>query len=281
MLLPRPMKNVDRATVDGFGDEWSRMPQDGLSEEEVERAFSAYFSVFPWEKLPENARGCDFGCGSGRWARKVAPKVGHLTLLDASKEALEVAKNKLSSFANVDAVHASVSESPFEDASLDFAYSLGVLHHVPDTEGAIREIARVLKPGAPFLIYLYYAFDNRSPWFRSLWRVSDVARQGISKLPHGPRFAVSQLIAGLVYWPIARTGKVMEKLGALPDSWPLKFYVNHSFYVMRTDALDRFGTQLEKRYTKQECVEMLERNGFRDVRVSDQMPYWTLCGIRK
>ena len=73
----------------------------------------------------------------------------------------------------------------------------------------------------------------------------------------------------------------MEKLGTLPDSWPLKFYVNHSFYVMRTDALDRFGTQLEKRYTKQECIDMLERNGFRDVRVSDQMPYWTLCGIRK
>ncbi len=274
------MKNVDVATVEGFGDEWSRMPQDTVSDAEVQRSFELYFGVFPWSALPTEARGCDFGCGSGRWAAKVAPKVGHLTVLDASEEALEVAKTNLADHPNVKPVHASVSDTPFATASLDFAYSLGVLHHVPDTDAAVAEIARVLKPGAPFLVYLYYAFDNRAPWFRALWQLSDVGRKRISRLPHGPRYAVSQAIAGLVYWPLARAGGALKRVGALPESWPLKFYVNHSFYVMRTDALDRFGTQLEKRYTKEECIALLERHGFKDVRVSTEMPYWTLCGIR-
>jgi len=49
--------------------------------------------------------------------------------------------------------------------SQDFGYSLGVLHHVPDTAAAIRSCVTLLKPGAPLLLYLYYAFDNRPVWF--------------------------------------------------------------------------------------------------------------------
>jgi hypothetical protein len=49
---------------------------------------------------------------------------------------------------------------------MDFGYSLGVLHHVADTEGALRAAVRTLKPGAPLLVYLYYAFDNRPRWSR-------------------------------------------------------------------------------------------------------------------
>jgi ubiquinone/menaquinone biosynthesis C-methylase UbiE len=274
------MKNVHEATVAGFGDEWSRFTQDGMTEADLDAAFELYFRVFPWDRLPEGAVGCDFGCGSGRWAARVAPRVGRLTMLDASDEALAVAKHKLAGATNVDAVHASVSDSPFADASLDFAYSLGVLHHVPDTEGALREIARTLKPGAPFLTYMYYAFDNRPAWFRGLWKTSDIARRGISRLPHGARYAVSQALAGLVYWPLARTGKLLDRVGLLHEAWPLRYYVDHSFYVMRTDALDRFGTQLEKRFTRAESVAMLERAGFENVRVSEDRPHWTMCAVR-
>jgi ubiquinone/menaquinone biosynthesis C-methylase UbiE len=72
------------------------------------------------------------------------------------------------------------AQLPFKPESMDFGYSLGVLHHVADREGALRAAVRALKPGAPLLIYLYYAFDNRPRWFRALWRLSDVARRLIS-----------------------------------------------------------------------------------------------------
>ncbi|MCY7329778.1 MAG: class I SAM-dependent methyltransferase, partial [Saprospiraceae bacterium] len=63
------------------------------------------------------------------------------------------------------------------DGAMDFGYSLGVLHHIPDTRAALAACVRKLKPGAPFLLYLYYAFDNRPWWFKALWRLSDVVRR--------------------------------------------------------------------------------------------------------
>jgi len=91
---------------------------------------------------------------------------------------------------------------------MDFGYTLGVLHHIPDTLAGLTACVSKLKPGAPFLMYLYYAFDNRPLWYRILWRLSGLARNVISHLLHGLRFVVSQIIAVLVYWPLARLAKV-------------------------------------------------------------------------
>tara|TARA_B100001540_G_C15341625_1_gene432731 strand:+ start:31 stop:216 length:186 start_codon:yes stop_codon:yes gene_type:complete len=46
--------NKDQKTVDGFGDEWERIDQSHLSEDEHQELFNRYFLGFPWEKLPEN-----------------------------------------------------------------------------------------------------------------------------------------------------------------------------------------------------------------------------------
>src|SRR5215212_6716495 len=92
----RLMKNVDDAVVRGFGDEWQRFDQRELSRAELEAMFDSYFSIFPWERLPADAEGFDAGCGSGRWASFVAPRVGRLHCIDASADALSVARRNLS-----------------------------------------------------------------------------------------------------------------------------------------------------------------------------------------
>jgi SAM-dependent methyltransferase len=273
--------NVDVRTVEGFGDEWTRLPQDQLTGADLETAFDEYFGIFPWERLPAEAEGADYGCGSGRWAQLVAPRVGSLLALDASADALATARTNLAEHDNVDFFCGSVEQAPVADGSLDFAYSLGVLHHVPDTEGAIQSIARKLKPGAPFLIYLYYAFDNRPLWYRALWRLSDLPRRAISRMPYSARSAASDAIAAGLYWPLARSARLLERAGRLPGAWPLAAYRNRPFYMMRTDALDRFGTRLEKRFTRAEIEGMLSRAGFGEVRFSDQIPFWLACAVRR
>jgi hypothetical protein len=94
-------------------------------------------------------------------------------------------------------------------------------------------------------------------WFRAVWKASDIGRRMISKLPHAARFAVSQMIAAGVYFPLARTARIAEMAGINPQLIPLSQYRNNSFYTMRTDALDRFGTRLEKRFTKAEIQTMM------------------------
>jgi SAM-dependent methyltransferase len=273
--------NLDADVVRGFGDEWSRFDQADLPADEHRAHFDAYFAVFPWDSLPPAAAGGDFGAGSGRWARLVAPRVGTLHCVDASAAALDVARRTLVGLDNVRFHNASVGALPFEDGTLDFGYSLGVLHHVPDTLAGLRECVRTLKPGAPFLVYLYYALENRPTWFQTIWKASDLLRRGVSRFPHPLRYAVSQLIAGAVYWPLARTAALVERTGASVSSWPLSAYRDTSFYTMRTDALDRFGTRLEKRFSRAEILEMMTRAGLEDVRFHEGVPYWCAVGRKK
>ncbi|HEX5412405.1 MAG TPA: class I SAM-dependent methyltransferase [Terriglobia bacterium] len=276
------LHNTDAATVAGFGREWARFTQKALSPEENREIFQQYFSIFPWDILPKGGGcGADIGCGSGRWARAVAPRVTQLHLVDASSEALQVARANLSSLRNVEFHHASAGDLPFEKRSLDFAYSLGVLHHIPDPQAGLRAIASTLKPGAPFLLYLYYAFDNRPAWYRWLWRLTDLARRALSRQPQLLKVAIAELVAICAYWPLARMAGLIARLGMKIENWPLAYYRDRSLYVMRTDALDRLGTQLEQRFTRVQIAEMLERAGFEKVRFSDGPPFWCAVGLRR
>lgn len=272
--------NLDEATVAGFGDEWTRIDQRFLDSDTRNRIFQDYFSIFPWDILPEGAVGADIGCGSGRWATVVAPRVSRLLLFDASVEALAVARRNLACANNVLFEIASVDSLPVENHTLDFAYSLGVLHHVPDTAAAIRSISDKLKSGAPFLVYLYYSFENRGRLFRWVWQLSDRLRRIISVLPFGLRYWVSQVLAFLVYWPFSRMALILECCGIYPSSWPLAYYRDKPMYVLRTDALDRFGTRLEHRFSREEIQKMMIDAGFIDIRISNDPPYWCAVGIK-
>ncbi len=273
--------NLDKKVVTGFGEEWSTFDQAILSQEEQAKIFNSYFSMFPWKKLPSDAIGFDLGCGSGRWAKLVAPRVKQLYCIDPSEKALNVAKQNLTDHQNCQFHLASVSEIPLEDNSVDFGYSLGVLHHIPDTEAGIRSCVAKLKKNAPFLLYLYYRFDQRPQWFKTIWGMSDFVRRFVSLAPFPVRYTFSQVVAFCVYLPLAKSALVLEKLGVDVDSFPLSFYRKRSLYVMRTDALDRFGTRLEKRFTKEEIHQMMEAVGLKNIEFSELPPYWCAVGYKK
>jgi ubiquinone/menaquinone biosynthesis C-methylase UbiE len=275
--------NLDLRVARGFGREWSTFRQDSdhLSQQQRQAIFDDYFRIFPWHLLPPGGGvGLDVGCGAGRWSLLLAPRVQHLHLLDPSAEALNVARENLRSMKNVSYHVDSVATIPLPSQSLDFAFSLGVLHHVPDTEAAIAAIADKLKPDAPFLVYLYYALDNRPVWYRLLWRVTDLARIVVSRLPHPVRLMISQIVAALIYWPLARLGRFVSRRGRSASALPLSYYADKSFYVMRTDAYDRFCTRLEKRFRRGEIEHMLARTGFKNVTFSDKQPFWCAVGIK-
>ena len=273
--------NSDQKTVQGFGQEWQRFDQSHISESESFDQFLRYFSVFPWAKLPQDAVGFDMGCGSGRWAKHVAPKVGKLYCIDASQEALDVAKRNLQEHDNVVYQCASVECLSLAENSQDFGYSLGVLHHIPNTAAALKSCWKKLKPGAPFLIYMYYAFDHKPWWFKKLWRATDMVRTRVCRLPFSIRSRITDAIAVCVYWPLARLASLLAKMGKNVDNFPLSQYRFHSFYTMRTDALDRFGTRLEQRFTLAHIQRMMENAGFENLAHRTDAPFWCVCGIKK
>jgi SAM-dependent methyltransferase len=192
-----------------------------------------------------------------------------------------VAREALAGLSNCVFHHAGVGDMPLAPGSMDFGYALGVLHHVPDPLEGLRACTARLKPGAPFLLYLYYKLENRPAWFRALWRASDLLRGVVSRLPPAPRLAISGALALAVYWPLARLARLVERLGGDPGGLPLSWYRRRALYVMRTDAYDRFCTRVEKRFTRTETEAMMRAAGLRDIRFSPGLPYWCAVGYRE
>ncbi|MDC1035042.1 class I SAM-dependent methyltransferase [Alphaproteobacteria bacterium] len=276
----KKVTKIDEEVIKGFGDEWSRFDQSEVDEVELKNIFNSYFFIFPWNKLSEDSVGFDLGCGSGRWANFVAPRVGLLHCIEPSS-AIEIAKRNLLKHKNIKYHKNDVSNIPLDDESMDFGYSLGVLHHISQTEEGLRNCVLKLKKGSPFLIYLYYSFENRSTTFKTIWKISDYVRKVISKLPMPIRYFISQIIAFLVYLPMSITCRILTSFGFSTDHMPLSAYKDKSLYTMRTDALDRFGTKIEKRFSKKEIEKMMYNAGLGLVKFHDGEPYWCVVGIRK
>jgi ubiquinone/menaquinone biosynthesis C-methylase UbiE len=272
--------NIDEKTVAGFGEEWDSFTQEKLDRVEHQLLFDQYFSVFPFDELPEGATGFDLGCGTGRWAALVAGRVGTLHCIDPAAKALAIARRRLGNFKNIHFHDCGVDDIPISDESQDFGYALGVLHHIPDTEAAMAACVRKLKTGAPFLVYLYYSFDNRPGWFKAIWKTTELGRGVISRLPFFARKAATTAIAAVVYWPLARTARLVESAGADIANLPLSEYRNRTFYTMRTDALDRFGTRLEQRFARGEVEDMMLRCGLEEIKFREGPPFWVACGCK-
>ena len=276
----RAIANVDTNVVRAFGEEWTRFRNDSLSEVELVEIFNQYTAIFPWDELPENAIGFDAGCGSGRWARFFAPRVGLLHCVDASAAALDVAREVLADQPNVKFYVEDISCMSLADESCDFGYSLGVLHHIPDTERALGSCVTKLKPGAPLLIYVYYDPSSTGIVRSGLLKSVSGLRWIISRLPSQLKVIVTGFIACVVYFPLARLSRIFARLGHDPSTIPLFQYRDRSFYVMRNDALDRFGTRLEKRYSREDAQQLLEGAGLDEVIFSEDPPWWIAVGRR-
>ncbi len=272
--------NLDKKTVKSFSDQWVRYDQSGMDNKEALKIFNSYFSIFPWKKISKSSNGFDMGCGTGRWAKFVAPKVGKLHCIDPS-EAIHVAKKKLKKFKNIKYYQKSLDQSSLKENSQDFGYILGVLHYVPNAQAAIKSCVKLLKPGAPILMYIYYSLDNRPLWFRLLWNFSNLLRLIISKLPKIFNFFICDFIALFVYYPLAKFSFILEKIGLNFHNFPLYFYRNLSFYVMRTDSRDRFGSPMEKRYSKKKITLMMKNAGLEKIKFKNSLPFWTVVGFKK
>jgi len=273
-------QNKDDKVIRDFGQEWQDYNYGNISILKLKENFEQYFSIFPWERLSKISEGFDMGCGSGRWAQFVAPKVGVLNCIEPS-DAIEVAKRNLYQQKNVNFYKQTTEECSIGPASQDFGYCLGVLHHIPNTENALADCVRLLKPGAPLLLYLYYNFENRSYWFRLLWRISDRIRRIICTLPHWLKRPICEVIALFVYWPLARLAYAAGYLDIKVNSFPLSDYARKPFYQMRNDSLDRFGTRIEKRFSKKQLLEMLTKAGLENIEFSQFAPFWCCLAYKK
>ena len=165
-MLQNKNNDLDQKVIKDFGNEWANYDQSTIKNNDLIKAFNQYFNIFPKNFLNKDMEGFDMGCGSGRWSKIIAPKIKKLNCIDPSYEALNVAKKNLIDNNNVVFYNKGVNEKSLEPNSQDFGYCLGVLHHITETQKGIDSCFNILKKNSPFLIYLYYRFDNKHFLFK-------------------------------------------------------------------------------------------------------------------
>jgi SAM-dependent methyltransferase len=272
-------QNLDQQVIDSFGHEWSAFD---YAESETDDALDTQFLAYctPLDLTQFNSKSsvaADFGAGSGRWASRLLPHFSLVYALEPSDGANKVLKSKFASEPRIKILQETVGANSIPDASLDLAMSLGVLHHIPDTGLSVKDIASKIKSCGVFLCYLYYKLENKPLYYRGLFWASNSLRWVISRLPYAMRRLIAQMIAVAIYLPLARTAKLLSYTGKNVSHFPLHHYANMPFVMIQNDALDRFGTRLEQRFSKKEIAEMLGSAGFdlSTLKFSDVEPFWT------
>ena len=94
----------------------------------------------------------DLGCGTGLTAHSLAPFVHRVIAIDESAAMLAAARSRLADLGNVEVRSGRLEQLPLDDASLDAALLVMVLHHLNDPATALGEATRVLRPGGKLLI---------------------------------------------------------------------------------------------------------------------------------
>ncbi len=271
--------NIDTSVVESFGEEWIKFNQ--FNDEDIRRTGDMYFDIITDKMVNKHTYGLDVGCGTGRWTKFLLEKIGFMEAIDPSK-AIFAADTLLKGYENVRLSVASTDNIPFADNTFDFVMSIGVLHHIPNTPKAMADCVRKLKIGGYFYTYLYYSLDNKGFLFKLLFTMATGIRKVVSNLPVTVKKIVCDIIAILFYMPFVLLGRFLNIIGLkrLAMHLPLNAYQKQSFFIIRNDALDRFGTSLEQRFSKEQIRKMMADAGLEDIIIPDTLPYWHAVGKR-
>lgn len=274
---PETDSNIDMEVVHSFGEEWTKF--HSFSKATLQKICDEYFDIINDTHVNKNFRMIDIGCGTGRWSEYFLDKAGFIDAVDPS-EAIFAADELLEKRDNLRLTKASVNTLPWADETFDFGMSIGVLHHIPDTKQALASCVKKIKTGGYFYLYIYYKLDNRGFLFRSLFGVADFVRRTVCKMPPKAKKIACDVLAVVAYMPFVYTARFLKFIGLnkMAKKVPLYAYANKDFYIIRNDSLDRFGTKLEQRFTKQEITELMQYAGLGEIKFSEEAAFWHAVG---
>lgn len=261
-----------------FGYEWKKYSHNQSNLKNVRSIFFKYFFDKRLFKKKYNTM-LDLGCGSGRWSYFASQYTQKLICCDGSIEALRVAKKNLKDKKNVSFVKSSIENLKLKK-KVDFCFSLGVIHHTENPKKNLIKVYNLLDKKGIFLLYFYYDLDNKSKFYKIIWKFSNFFRFFISKLPNIFKYIVCLIIAIFIYFPLARIAKILHFFKLDIKNFPLNFYKDKNFYTMKNDALDRFGTRLEHRWSRKKIKKELLKVGFNKVVFSNKEPFHTCYAIK-
>jgi SAM-dependent methyltransferase len=159
----------------------------GAEPDALDRFDAAYFSLYPYLKgyADRHAiRGRDvleIGLGYGTFGQYLVERGCTYRGLDVASAPVEMLRRRLAQLGRAEeysAVVGSALQIPFADASFDYVFSIGCLHHTGDLPRAVGEVFRVLRPGGTAVLMLYNGHSLRQLWTVNRMRLSSLGARG-------------------------------------------------------------------------------------------------------
>lgn len=266
-FVPGAISNPQRKTASAFGWEWQKFPElDAPAEEQfldwihpLTRDFFARKTVL------------DAGCGQGRWSEQAALfGAAEVVGIDIS-DAVEAAQTKAERLPNMHVVQADIYHLPFA-RPFDFAFSIGVLHHLPEPEAGFHSVVSHLRPGGAMHAWVYGRENNG--W---LVHFGNPVREGLSsRLPKPVLYWLSLSITAAMH-PVLKLfyrQSDAAKPGGRPAksrlpyygylSWLAQFSLQHNHHVV----FDHMVAPTAFYIRREEFEKWFERAAMKNVRIS-------------
>ena len=246
-----------------FGFQWHRYQKTQLDHDEV-RESDLNFRM-KTALRPEELQGklvLDVGCGMGRFA-EVATRWGARVVGVDLSAAAEVAAKNLAEREFV-AFQADAFALPFAPESFDVIYSVGVLHHTPDCEAAVKSLEKYLKPGGILAVWLYSGYNR---WYR----FSDFWRRYTSRMKPETLHGILKVAVPVLY----NTQQMLRKVPLVGP--PAAGLVHHVFPVNRQatpearmlDTFDWYSPKYQSKHTYEQVFRWYAAMGMEDMRIGD------------
>lgn len=217
-------------------------------------------------QIVQGQKGIDLGCGNGYdiyAMAKLNPDVKFFGI-DVS-DGIFVARRIIKDLDNIFLVAASAEALPFKDGCLDFGYSYGVLHHLPNPEVGFSELTRIIRENGGVFLYLYE--DHRTNSFKSMaLKGVNFIRRYTTRLSPESLYLLCLLLSPLVIvvftWPSRMLARFKFTKG-LANRIPFNF--GKGLFSVRADLFDRFGAPVEHRFNEKQIRELFSSYGYSKV----------------
>ena len=263
------MSNKDQ-TIKDFGDQWCR-----YSDNEGYYGSLELFSdiLFPFLR-PDDIKDCkvaEIGSGTGRVVNMLLEAGAKHVIAAEPSDAFEVLRNNIKEAEKVTFLKITGDQLP-PYGDLDYIFSIGVLHHIPDPNPVIEAAFRALRPGGQFLVWLYGKEGNRL--YLSLIKPLRI----ITK--HLPHFALAGLV-WMIYHPLVIYIHLCRRFSLPLREYLLSIFENMPPEKRRLIIYDQLNPAYAKYYTKSEAEKLLFDGGFMNIRLHHRHEYsWTVMGTK-
>lgn len=244
----------DEGYAASFGDEWTWFSQTQLDrldddQDESRRTFGTKTGLASADL--DGKIVLDVGCGMGRFTEVASAYGARVVGMDLSRAVFSAEAN-LSDRQNVAIIQGDALNPPFVDSSFDVIYSIGVLHHTPDTRQAFLSLVRLLKPGGRIAIWVYS--DER----RWRWMLSDLYRRRTTKMDREQLLRWCRRVEPLGRLYRTGVGRFLYPL------LPVSPHPQRDWRIL--DTLDWYSPRFQWKHGWAEVEGWFEKAGLEDIR---------------